>query len=194
MTVPDGNPAAPPEPPALRVRGDDEPPAPPPSRGAKLAGWARDLGWTALLVAGTWVGAGWLRAPALQAAPPLDLPTLDGGRVRLSELRGRTVVVNFWATWCGPCRMEMPTLVSFAATHPEVPVVLVSVDGTADALRGFARAHDVPEALIARADAPTREAWGVGTLPTTVVIGPDGMLRGAHGGIVLAPQLWWWTR
>jgi thiol-disulfide isomerase/thioredoxin len=186
--------APPPEAPAIRVRADDEAPPPPVTLGRRLSGWAGDLGWTALLFAAIWVGAGWLRAPALRTAPALDLPTLDGGRVRLESLRGRTVIVNFWATWCGPCRVEMPTLVSFAADHPDVPVVLVAVDGTPDALRGFARAHDVPESLIARADAATRAAWGVGTLPTTVVVGPDGTLRGAHGGIVLAPQLWWWTR
>jgi thiol-disulfide isomerase/thioredoxin len=194
LTTPADEPEVPPSAPSLRVRADDETPVPPPTWRARLAGWAHDLGWTALLVAVTWIAAGWLRAPTLPATPPLDLPTLDGGRVRLTELRGRTVVVNFWATWCGPCRMEMPTLVTFAAEHPDVAVVLVAVDGTSDALRAFAQAHDVPEALIARADGPTREAWGVGTLPTTVVVGPDGALRGAHGGIVLAPQLWWWTR
>lgn len=59
-----------------------------------------------------------------EVAPDFALVTLDGATVRLSELRGRWVLINFWATWCAPCRDEMPYLDRLAATHPDRLTVL----------------------------------------------------------------------
>lgn len=198
------HPADPPDPAApagatdhgLAVRFDDEPDAPTPDPwGAKLRRWGRDLvvsvGGAGLLFA----AIGWLRAPDLPAeAPAFTLPSLTGEQVSLASLRGQTVVLNFWATWCGPCQLEMPELVGFADRNPDVPVLFVAVDGEVDALRAFADSHGLPAARVLRADAAVKRAYGVSTLPTTVVVEPDGAVRAAHAGIVLLPQLWWWTR
>jgi thiol-disulfide isomerase/thioredoxin len=166
----------------------------PPPRGPRWLGHLKDAAVYLGAGAALWVGVGWMRAPVLpDVAPPLALTALDGAEVDLAKLRGRTVVVNFWATWCPPCRMELPTLTSFAAAHPEVSVLYVAADGTPDALRAFADAHGMPHGSVLIADRATKATWGAATLPTTVVVGPDGAVEAAHTGMVLPPQLWWMT-
>ena len=179
----------------LIVRDPNEAPEAPSSRPKRLGRLARDLGLVGVTGVALLVGVGWLRAPSLPAAAPaLSLPALEGPEVSLADLRGQTVVVNFWATWCGPCRMEIPTLVSFAEEHPDIPVLFVAMDGEPDALRTWAAARDMPLARVLRIDAATRAAWGVGTLPTTVVVDAAGQVAHAHSGLVFGPQLWWMTR
>ncbi len=156
--------------------------------------WLRELiiglGGAALL----FVALGWLRAPTLpDEAPDFALSDLDGQIVQLSALRGQTVVLNFWATWCGPCRVEIPTFSSFALDHPEIPVLGIAADGAAEALRAAAVELGIEyPVLIAAPDTLAR--YGVDTLPTTVVVEPDGAIGYAHAGILFAPQLWWATR
>jgi thiol-disulfide isomerase/thioredoxin len=75
-------------------------------------------------------------------APPLVLPTIDGGRVDLAGLKGQVVFVNFWATWCPPCAKEMPSMVKLGreltARHPgRFRMVAVSVDESSDLVRSF---------------------------------------------------------
>ncbi len=179
----------------LQVRHEGEAQAPPPPWRERAWGWVKDLALTVLIVGVLLVGVGWLRAPALPgAAPPLRLVNLEGATVDLADLRGQTVLVNFWATWCGPCRVEMPMLTHFDAGHPDTPILYVAADGKPADLLAFAKAHDLPPARVLVADTATKKAWKVSTLPTTVAVGPDGAVRAVHAGIVTTPQLWWWSR
>jgi thiol-disulfide isomerase/thioredoxin len=175
-----------------RVRFDDEPVLPREPRGRRLLRLTGEV----LAVVGAafllFVVVGWWRAPALPAETPRLVATnLEGATVSLVELRGRPVLVNFWATWCGPCRLELPMLKRFAASHPEIPVLYASADGDETALRAFAAEHDLPAAdvLLAR---EASGAWGVSTLPTTVMLDAAGDVRAIHTGIVTPVQLWWW--
>ncbi len=179
----------------LRVRSPDEAPSePPPPLIRRLGRLGRELAVTVLALGVLWVGVGWLRAPDLpEAAPGFTLLDLDGGRHSLSDLRGQTVVLNFWATWCGPCRMEVPGLSSFARAHPDIPVLGIAVDGEPEALRAAAKDLGIDYPVL-RIDAATREAYGVSTLPTTIVVDPDGNVRSVHAGLMLQPHLWWLTR
>ncbi len=181
--------------PDIPVRLPDEAASPPEPPARRWARWGRDL---VLSVGGALVlflAIGALRAPTLPTAAPLfDLADLAGGRVALADLRGKTVVLNFWATWCGPCRIELPSLLDFAAAHPDVPVLFVAVDGAPEALRAFAAEQGMDPNRVLVADAPTRTAYGISTLPTTVVVSPEGTVEAAHGGLVFGPMLWWWTR
>jgi len=151
------------------------------------------LGWLLVAVA-IWIGMGVLRAPDLpEQAPEFTLQDLDGIEVSLSDFRGQTVVVNFWATWCGPCRMEIPSFSSFAQSNPDVVVLGIAVDGSAAQLRR-AKAQLGIEYQVLVADASVQHDYGVKSLPTTVIVDADGAIRSAYSGIMLLPQLSWATR
>lgn len=137
---------------------------------------------------------GWLRAPDLpEMAPDFAVTTLDGTTVRLSELRGQVVVLNFWATWCGPCKLEAPFVASFAEANPDVVVLGLAEDDAPGLVRATMDRVGItfPVAL---ADDALLRAYGVGIFPTTVVINPDGTVRMAHAGMLSRPQLWAMTR
>lgn len=154
----------------------------------------RDWGGSLLLVVLLIQVVGWLRAPDLpEEAPTFALEDLDGAVVSLADLRGRTVVLNFWATWCLPCRVEIPQLSGFAQAHPEITVLGVAIDGSRAELKRGAASLGVDYPVL-RIDEATRAAYGISTVPTTVVIDPEGRIRSAHTGIITRPQLWWATR
>jgi peroxiredoxin len=111
-------------------------------------------------------------------APTLRLPGLDGGQVDLAAVRGRPVVVNFWATWCEPCVREFPLLRRAAAAHRGERLAVVGVltnDRTA-AARAFVRRLDATWPVGIDPAAATAAAWGAVGLPHTWFIRPDGTL------------------
>jgi len=122
-------------------------------------------------------------------APRYDVVTLDGARLTADALRGRVVLVNVWATWCGPCRAEMPLLQRMYERHRARGFVIlgVSVDGAGDAVvREFLRARGVtyPVAVVGPGGA---HAFGaVRGYPTSFLLDRDGVVRHAVIG-PLAP-------
>jgi cytochrome c biogenesis protein CcmG/thiol:disulfide interchange protein DsbE len=119
--------------------------------------------------------------PAIgQPAPPLVVPELDGHEFDLAKLRGKVVLVNFWATWCSPCRIEMPTLNAFYRRYHSRGLVLLglSIDEAPDAarVRQVMRQFSYPGALASAA-----RANGFGepiAVPVTYVIDAHGVVRG----------------
>ncbi len=138
----------------------------------------------AILAAGALV----LTGPHVGApAPDVRLTTIDGRHLSLASLRGRTVVVNDWATWCPPCREETPALIAAArkfAAHGEV--VFVGVDSTeaAPLVRAFAAAKSLPYAQAIDADRTFANAYDVRAYPSTFVISADGVLRARYVGLI----------
>ena len=135
-----------------------------------------------------------MQAPDLpDMAPAWELENLQGEVVSLEDFRGKTVVLNFWATWCGPCRTEIPTFSSFAKENPDIPVLGIAVDGSRKSLKRAAKNLGI-EYPVLIADSKVKNAYKVSSLPTTVVVDPRGYVRDVHVGMMLGPQLNWATR
>jgi thiol-disulfide isomerase/thioredoxin len=112
-----------------------------------------------------------------KSAPEFALYTLDGRSVKLSSLRGKVVLLNFWATWCAPCRVEMPWLVDFSRRyqHQGLEIVGVSVDdGDRDRVATFVRARNVNYTIVLKDKAVNDAYGGLRFLPQTFFIGRDG--------------------
>lgn len=133
---------------------------------------------------------GWLRAPALpDEAPAFTLQTPEGETLSLADFRGQTVVLNFWATWCGPCRLEAPSFDSFASANPDIVVLGLAQDPQPGKVRAAAKQLGIHYPVLL-ADAETLRAYGITTFPTTVIVDGEGRVQTAHTGLLLRPQLW----
>jgi len=119
---------------------------------------------------------GWIQPkPDLPGQAPLfSVQTLDGETFDLAAKQGRPVVINFWASWCGPCRAEIPDFSRFADKHPDVAMIGLAVDsGSTSKVRRSAKEFGI-RYPVAIADASIKSRYDVSTLPTTVVVAPDG--------------------
>ncbi len=111
-------------------------------------------------------------------APELGLPDMTGRHHHLADYRGQVLVVNFWATWCTPCREELPAMSRTAeALHPSgVRFVTVAMGQTEAELRDFLRLQELPLPKLYDADSTVSERWSVQALPTTWVVDPAGRI------------------
>ena len=130
-------------------------------------------------------------APAGTLSPALDVTTLDGKPWTLAGHRGRWVVVNFWATWCGPCLKEMPDLSALDAMREHVEVIGLAYEEIEPAaLEAFLQKHPVvyPVAIVDVYDPPAGFPTPLG-LPTTWLIAPDGKVAKHFVGPVTAAEV-----
>ena len=153
--------------------------------------------WRRLILVALILGAGWIylsRVPAdvasrdrlLQApmtgflAPDFALTALEGGDVQLSTLRGKPVILNFWATWCPPCRAEMPELEALWQRYQDEGLLLIGVDQGENAatVERFARGVvGTTFPLLLDTNQAVGRAYGVRALPTTVFIDAAGRIQ-----------------
>ncbi len=118
------------------------------------------------------------------SAPDFTLKTLQGGNLRLEEYRGQVVLLNFWASWCGPCRQEMPILDRLHQRYEETgfAVLGVNVEGeTAPAQKIVDKTNVTFPVLIDEAQSIS-ELYKLEAMPSTVVIDRDGVIRYIHRG------------
>ena len=121
-----------------------------------------------------------------QPAPQLAVPQLGGGEVALSNLRGKPVWVNFMATWCPPCRDELPIMNGLAARYAETGLVVLAIDVREDeaVVDAFIREMNVAFPVGLDADGTAQSDWGALALPVHYWIDAEGIVRdGALGGI-----------
>ena len=109
-------------------------------------------------------------------APAFTLQDLDGNDVSLSDFKGKMVVLNFWATWCGPCRMEIPSFVKLQDEYRDrgLAFIGISVDmGAVDTVQEFADEFDINYPILMHSMEVTY-AYGINPIPTTFIINRDG--------------------
>ncbi len=115
------------------------------------------------------------------AAPDLALPAWSQTEVRLTELRGQVVIVNFWASWCGPCRAELPTLERMYQADQARGLTILAVNSTAQddetAVLALWRDLDLSMPLLFDREGDTTSRYGVRMLPTTFIIDRHGVIR-----------------
>lgn len=115
-----------------------------------------------------------------------SLTDLDGNPIRLADLRGKAVWVNFWATWCPPCQFETPILRETYETYRDRGLVLVAINvqETTDAASGYATRYDLRYPIGADVSGDIFHAYKVFALPTQFFIDPDGIIRDVVNGPV----------
>ncbi len=161
---------------------DSPPPEPRPRRRLR---WLIELG---LVVVVYLVVTGWrerhLLATGSSAAPAFSLVDLDGHRVSLADLRGRSVMLQFWATWCGVCRREFGAMNAVErGLSPDQRVYAIVADADDPArIRRFVAEHHIEYPVLLGTDAVLR-AYRVSVFPTTYIIGPDGRVAGHTTGM-----------
>ncbi len=144
----------------------------------------------AVLAALVWLvlapGAGWT-AERGAMAPSFELPNLAGGRLKLSDFKGKVVMVNFWATWCPPCREEMPSMEKAYQEYKErgFVVLAVNVDRTRGApVEEFIRELKLTFPVLLDPGEATKKSFGVRGLPQTVLIDRGGRVaRHVYGSL-----------
>jgi len=117
-------------------------------------------------------------------APKLKAKDVDGRELSLEAYRGKVVLLNFWATWCGPCRSEIPSLIRIQEAYKDrLQIIGMDVDDDEDELRAFAKAQGI-NYPVAVTSMPVRLAYGgIGALPTLFVINQDGKVVQKHVGL-----------
>lgn len=116
-------------------------------------------------------------------APDFTLTDLDGNRVSLSQFSGQPVVVNFWATWCPPCKIEIPHLIeAYEREQDDVVFLAVSVDEPASVVRRFAEENGMPFTILLDDGGSVAEDYGVKGIPTTFFISRDGQIAVRYVG------------
>jgi thiol-disulfide isomerase/thioredoxin len=119
------------------------------------------------------------------------LKDVDGNQVSLASYKGKVVLLNFWATWCGPCKAEIPDLVELQAQYRDDLVVLgFSVDDTVDKLLPYASEYKINyPVLVGNGREDVQDAYGpLWGIPVSVIIGRDGTIAKKHSGIASKEQ------
>ncbi len=124
-------------------------------------------------------------------APNVALETLDGDTVSLSDYRGQVVLVNFWASWCSPCRVEIPELASLYGDLGEqgFEILAINVGENAEQIGLFTEALEMPFTILLDSDGAAARRYGLRGLPTSLLVDRDGVIRLVHVGIATDAML-----
>jgi peroxiredoxin len=133
------------------------------------------------------LGIAEMRQPA--AAPEVTVPTLAGAPVAMKDLRGKLVLVNFWATWCVPCQWEMPLMDTLYKAYEDrgFVVLAISLDqGDPDRVRSFVKDKRLTFPVGLDPQHEVARKFGITGLPASLLVGPDGSIK----GVTYGPKEW----
>ena len=119
-------------------------------------------------------------------APDFELRSVDGGSFKLSALRGQPVVVNFWGTWCAPCKVEIPWLVELDQTYSSQGLKVVGIameSGSPEEISKFAQEHGMKYRVVLGDSGTANEYGGVRFMPQSFFIGKDGRIAKETTGL-----------
>jgi len=139
----------------------------------------------AILVALAATAAVTSHAVAIQdEAPDFTLKSLEGSNLRLEEYRGQVVLINFWASWCGPCRQEMPLLDRLHHRYEDTgfAVLGINVEGEIKPAQEIVDKTNVTFPVLIDEDQKVSEMYNLEAMPSTVVVDRDGVVRYIHRG------------
>ena len=132
------------------------------------------------------MGAGALAAnvPISEDAPDFTLKTLDGPNLRLEEHRGEVLLINFWASWCGPCRQEMPVLDRLHQRYEDTGFAVwgINVEGEVEPAQKLVDKTQVTFPVLIDEGQAVSELYDLEAMPSTVVVDRDGVVRYIHRG------------
>ncbi|GAC1693091.1 MAG: hypothetical protein NVS9B5_35540 [Terriglobales bacterium] len=128
-----------------------------------------------------------VRGPESGIIPSITMRTLDGQQISPENLRGKAILLNFWATWCGPCRLEVPWLQRIATEHSKDGLIVIGVledDASDSAVHIFMAEHHASYAVVRDNGDISNRMGGISGLPTTFYIRRDGSIAHAVGGLI----------
>jgi peroxiredoxin len=121
-----------------------------------------------------------VEAPEIgKAAPGFRLTDIDGQSISLSDFRGEPVLLNFWATWCGPCRMEMPYIqeVYDERSEPGLVILAINIGESLTTVEEFMRDYNLSFPVLLDLEGNVAEKYNIRGIPTTYFIDSDGIIR-----------------
>ena len=142
--------------------------------------WVAAIGSLLMLLAAESVNAVGLQ----ESAPDFTLKSLEGSNLRLEEYRGQVVLINFWASWCGPCRQEMPLLDRLHHRYEDTgfAVLGVNVEGEIEPAQDIVNKTNVTFPILIDDGQKVSEMYDLQAMPSTVVVDRDGLVRYIHLG------------
>ena len=126
------------------------------------------------------------------AAPVFKLPDLSGREVSLDQFRGKIVMLDFWATWCGPCRMTMPLVERLQKEYPQNVVLLaINLEETKEVVREYMRQQNLGSQVLLDEQGSVGKTYGTDAIPMQVLIDKTGIVRDIKTGFSpsMVPQL-----
>ena len=148
---------------------------------ARIRWTVRLLALATLAVISGAVGAA---TTAASGAPDFTLPSIDGPNLRLQEQRGQVVMINFWATWCGPCRVEMPHLARLYDKYrgSGFTVLAVNIDEDPYKAASLAKQLGMRFPVLLDKEKKVSRLYDLSTMPSTILVDREGRVRYVHRG------------
>ncbi|GAB4418371.1 MAG: TlpA disulfide reductase family protein [Anaerolineae bacterium] len=126
-----------------------------------------------------------------QPAPDFSLPALNGETIRLNDLKGQVVLVNLWATWCPPCKAEMPVIDTFYQAQQQAGFTALMVNAQEDGatVQAFIKANGFGFPVLLDSQGELMNLYGVRGLPTTFIVDRNGLVRHIQSGAITEAEL-----